>query len=157
MRQFQIPGTVWEDEHGREYKNVVVLPHEQKIKKDGSLFLQAAFYYSANNLDKPPFFIYTISFPKDAEIEELVLLKDIEGNLILDEFDKPQMDIEKTTFVHIGAPRICQNLKFNWPVEDPLPFTPLNRASQEFWNSLEFMAGLKFGDYFEFEGGFLPE
>lgn len=160
MKQFQKAGTVWQDEFGRKYEDTIVKPHLSK-QENGELFLQAAFYFDADALEnnKPPFKLYSIKFSKDPVIKEFVAQVDNEGNVVTDNEGNPVMDFEKTTFVHVGAPRICQNLHFNWPIDNPLSFTPKNRASQLAWNELEFIpgSGLKFGDYYDFEGGLLPE
>lgn len=161
MKQIQKTGTVFEDAQGVKYKDVIVLPHAQKINPNGSLFLQAAFYFDEDALDDEPFYIFSILFDKEPEIENFVAKYDENGTVLLDDEGTPVMDFEKTTFVHIGAPRIVQNLHHLYPVDNPLAFSPKNRASQLFWNNLEFAPiwapGLKFGDIFEYENGLLPE
>ena len=157
MKQIQKAGTVWEDVQGRKYTNVIVLPHLAKVNNNGSLILQAAFYFDEEALDNPPFMFFTKIFGKEPVIENFVPLKDETGSILFDKEGKPLMDEDKTTFEHYGGPRITQELILNFPIDNPLAFQPKNRASQLAWNELEFSPGLKFGDYFDFENGLLPE
>lgn len=157
MKQKQTPGTVWEDAQGRKYTDTIILPLESKQYPDGSLFLQAGIFFDEDALDNEPFMKISFLFPKDPEIKEFVPLKDENGTILLDNEGTPIMDAEKTTFVHHGGPLISENLIYLSPINNPLAFTPKNRASQIGWNEFNFYKDLKIGDYYEFEGGLLPE